>query len=47
MSDPAPKKRDDPGTATAGVADELVRMILGTMVPGASLPSETPLWIGG
>lgn len=45
MSDPAPKKREETGTATASVADELVRMILGTMVPGASLPSEAKLAI--
>lgn len=43
MTDPAQKKRDETGTATASVADELVRMILGTMVPGASLPSEAEL----
>ena len=45
MSDPAQKKREETGTATASVADELVRMILGTMVPGASLPSEAELAI--
>jgi len=45
MTDPASKKRDETGTATASVADELVRMILGRMVPGASLPSEAELAI--
>jgi DNA-binding FadR family transcriptional regulator len=45
MSEPAPKKREETGTATASVADELVRMILGQMVPGASLPSEAELAI--
>src|SRR6188768_3230169 len=43
MTEPAQKKRDETGTATASVADELVRMILGQMVPGASLPSEAEL----
>ena len=43
MTEPAPKKREETGTATASVADELVRMILGQMVPGASLPSEAEL----
>ena len=43
MTEPAPKKREDTGTATESVADELVRMILGTMVPGASMPSEAEL----
>ena len=33
MSDPVSKKREEPGTATSNVADELVRMILGRMVP--------------
>ena len=45
MTDPAAKKREEPGTATASVADELVRMILGQMMPGASLPSEAELAI--
>jgi GntR family transcriptional repressor for pyruvate dehydrogenase complex len=45
MIDPVPKKREETGTATASVADELVRMILGQMVPGASLPSEAELAI--
>jgi DNA-binding FadR family transcriptional regulator len=45
MSDPASKKREETGTATASVADELVRMILGTMLPGTSLPSEAELAI--
>jgi len=45
MTDPAPKKRDETGTATASVADELVRMIIGQMLPGASLPSEAELAI--
>jgi DNA-binding FadR family transcriptional regulator len=45
MTEPAPKKREETGTATASVADELVRMILGQMVPGASLPSEAELAI--
>lgn len=45
MTDPAAKKREEPVTATANVADELVRMILGRMVPGASLPSEAELAI--
>jgi len=43
MTDPVSRKREESGTATASVADELVRMILGTMVPGASLPSEAEL----
>ena len=43
MTDPVPKKREETGTATASVADELVRMLLGTMVPGASLSSEAEL----
>lgn len=43
MTDPAPKKREETGTATESVADELVRMILGTMMPGASMPSEAEL----
>ena len=41
---PLPKKRDEPGTATAGVADELVRMILG-LAPGSRMPSEAELAI--
>jgi DNA-binding FadR family transcriptional regulator len=45
MSEPVPKKREETGTATASVADELVRMILGHMAPGASLPSEAELAI--
>lgn len=45
MTDPAEKKREETGTATASVADELVRMILGQMTPGASLPSEAELAI--
>ena len=45
MTEPVPKKREETGTATASVADELVRMILGQMVPGASLPSEAELAI--
>lgn len=45
MIEPVPKKREETGTATASVADELVRMILGQMVPGASLPSEAELAI--
>ncbi len=45
MTEPASKKREEPGTATSNVADELVRMILGRMVPGASLPSEAELAI--
>lgn len=43
VSEPAPKKREEPGTATESVADELVRMIIGHMPPGASLPSEAEL----
>jgi DNA-binding FadR family transcriptional regulator len=42
MTDPLRKKRDESGTATSGVADELVRMILG-LPPGSSLPSEAEL----
>ena len=45
MSEQAPKKREDAGTATESVADELVRMIIGHMPPGASLPSEAELAI--
>lgn len=45
MIEPVPKKREETGTATASVADELVRMILGHMAPGASLPSEAELAI--
>ena len=45
MIEPGPKKREETGTATASVADELVRMILGHMAPGASLPSEAELAI--
>lgn len=45
MMDAAERKRDESSTATASVADELVRMILGQMVPGASLPSEAELAI--
>jgi DNA-binding FadR family transcriptional regulator len=37
-----PKRRDETSTATAGVADELVRMILG-LTPGSSIPSEAEL----
>ncbi|MDP1730507.1 MAG: FadR/GntR family transcriptional regulator [Devosia sp.] len=43
MNDAAPRKRDEGGTATSNVADELVRMILGELTPGASLPSEAEL----
>ena len=43
MTEPAAKKREEAGTAPASVADALVRMILGQMVPGASLPSEAEL----
>ncbi|HVY51130.1 MAG TPA: FadR/GntR family transcriptional regulator [Devosia sp.] len=42
MTDPLRRKRDESGTATSGVADELVRMILG-LPPGSSLPSEAEL----
>lgn len=45
MIEPVPKKREETATATASVADELVRMILGHMAPGASLPSEAELAI--
>ena len=45
MSDAAPRKRDEGGTATSNVADELVRMILGQLPPGSSLPSEAELAI--
>jgi DNA-binding FadR family transcriptional regulator len=41
-NDLIPKRRDETGTATAGVADELVRMILG-LAPGSSIPSEAEL----
>lgn len=44
MTDPLPKRREESGTATSGVADELVRMILG-LAPGSSLPSEAELAI--
>jgi DNA-binding FadR family transcriptional regulator len=42
MTDPLRKKRDESGTATSGVAAELVPMILG-LPPGSSLPSEAEL----
>ena len=45
MSDAAPRRRDEGGTATANVADELVRLIMGELAPGASLPSEAELAI--
>jgi GntR family transcriptional regulator, transcriptional repressor for pyruvate dehydrogenase complex len=45
VTDPAEKRREETSTATASVADELVRMILGQMAPGASLPSEAELAI--
>lgn len=43
-NDPIIRKRDDAGTATAGVADELVSMILG-LSPGSRIPSEGELAI--
>ena len=42
MTEPA-RKRDEAATATANVADELVRMIIGQLAPGESLPSEAEL----
>lgn len=41
-NEPTGRRRDETGTATAGVADELVRMILG-LAPGSRLPSEAEL----
>lgn len=43
-NEPSRKKRDEAGTATAGVADELVSMILG-LPPGSRIPSEAELAI--
>ncbi len=43
-SDPETRKRDETGTATAGVADQLVSMILG-LTPGSRIPSEAELAI--
>ena len=41
-NDPANRRREDGTTATSGVADELVSMILG-LTPGSSIPSEAEL----
>ena len=38
-----PLPRDEGVTAAASVADELVRMIVGELAPGSSLPSEADL----
>lgn len=41
-NEPTIRRRDEAATATAGVADELVRMILG-LTPGSRIPSEAEL----
>ena len=44
-SSKSPKPTETGATAAASVADELVRMIVGEMAPGASMPSEAEMAI--
>lgn len=44
-SSKSPKPTEAGATAAASVADELVRMIVGEMAPGASMPSEAEMAI--